>query len=265
MSIIIYNPKDFNNIQSSTIYDDIDEQLKNNIKKLISSYSCFKNLKSFNNFYKKKKNFSRGINKTDDKIILSYLNKITENNYNNLSFKIKSNIRENNFKMIIDKLLLISFKQSNYSKLYIDLFRLIIIDEIKCQYLNEKIEEIITDKNDDLRLLLNKIDSSSYEEFCDNNKEKKLLKGKINIIINLIKFDIIPTGKDFLLKNLMKYKNFENDLFLELLQIINNVSNLDKLTIDDLQHSLDNTNFKGKMMIKFKIQDVIENKKIKEF
>ena len=89
MSIIIYNPKDFNNIQSSTIYDDIDEQLKNNIKKLISSYSCFKNLKSFNNFYKKK-NFSRGINKTDDKIILSYLNKITENNYNNLSFKIKS-------------------------------------------------------------------------------------------------------------------------------------------------------------------------------
>ena len=55
MSIIIYNPKDFNNIQSSTIYDDIDEQLKNNIKKLISSYSCFKNLKSFNNFYKKKK------------------------------------------------------------------------------------------------------------------------------------------------------------------------------------------------------------------
>lgn len=70
MSIIIYNPEDFNNIQSSTIYDDIDEQLKNNIKKLISSYSCFKNLKSFNNFYKKKKIFLEELTKQMIKLYL---------------------------------------------------------------------------------------------------------------------------------------------------------------------------------------------------
>ena len=101
--------------------------------------------------------------------------------------------------------------------------------------------------------------------FRSNNKEKKNLKGKINIIINLIKFDIIPIGKEFLIKNLMKYKNYENELFLELLQIINNISKLEKHVINDLQNYLDNTNFKGKMMIKFKIKDVIENKIIKEF
>ena len=266
MSIIIYNPNDFNNIQNNINYNNIDEELKQNIKKLIGNYSCFKKFRSYNNFYSKKKYHSREYAvKTDDKIILSYLNKITSNNYDTLSHKIISNIRDDNYNMIIDKLLLISFKQSNYSKVYINLYKSIIIDEVKCQYLNNKIEEILTNKEGDLKLLLNNISSKSYDEFCDNNKEKKNLKGKINIIINLIKFDIIPIGKEFLIKNLMKYKNYENELFLELLQIINNISKLEKHVINDLQNYLDNTNFKGKMMIKFKIKDVIENKIIKEF
>ena len=51
---------------------------------------------------------------------------------------------------------------------------------------------------------------------------------------------------------------------MELLQIINNVSGLDKQVIEGLQNYLDNNNFKGKMMIKFKIQDIIQNKIIKE-
>ena len=265
MSIVIYNQDDFNNIESNINYDNIDQRLKKKIKNLVGSYSCFKNLKTFNSYKNKKYNSRELVVKTDDKVILSYLNKITTKNYDTLSFKIKSNIRDNNYKMIIDKLLLISFKQSNYSKLYMNLYKSIILDEIKCQYLNDIIEEILTNKNDDLKLLLNKISSDSYDEFCDNNKEKKSLKGKINIIINLIKSDIIPIGKDFLIKNLMKYKNYENELFLDLLQIINNVSGLDKQVIEDLQNYLDNNNFRGKMMIKFKIQDIIQNRIIKEF
>jgi hypothetical protein len=266
MSIVIYNQEDFNSIENKIEYDNIDLELKKKIKHLINNYSCFKKFKKFNNFYKKNRYHSREIvPKTEDKVILSYLNKITNTNYDSLSIKIKSNIRDNNYKMIIDKLLLISFKQSNYSKLYINLYKLIIIDEIKCQYLNEKIEEILVNKNGDLNLLLDKISSDTYDEFCDNNKEKKSLKGKIKIIINLIKSDIIPIGKEFLIKNLIKYKNFENELYLELLQIINNISGLDKVVIKDLQNYLDNNNFKGKMMIKFKIQDIIQNQIIKEF
>ena len=263
MNIIIYNADVFNSIEK-TINTNVDEELKKKIKNLINSYSCFRNFKNYNNF-KKKKYYSKDMYKTDDKVILSYLNKITTNNYNNLSLKIKSNIRNDNFKIIIDKLLLISFKQSSYTELYMNLYKLIIIDEIKCKYLNDKIEEILLNKNDDLRLLLDKISSESYDEFCDNNKEKKSLKGKINIIINLIKFDIIPLGKEFLIKNLIKYKNFENELYLELLQIINNISGLSKQIINELKSYLDNNNFKGKMMIKFKIQDIIENKPLKEF
>ena len=135
MSIVIYNPDDFNSIQSNINYDNIDQELKKKIKNLVGNYSCFKNLRSFNS-YKKKKYYPREfVPKTDDKIILSYLNKITTNNYDTLSYKIKSNIRDDNYKMIIDKLLLISFKQSNYSKLYMNLYKSIILDEIKCQYL----------------------------------------------------------------------------------------------------------------------------------
>ena len=93
MSIIIYNPDDFNNIQSNINYDNIDQDLKKKIKNLIGSYSCFKKFRSYNNFYSKKKHhFRESVVKTDDKVILSYLNKITSNNYDTLSYKIKSNI-----------------------------------------------------------------------------------------------------------------------------------------------------------------------------
>jgi len=266
MSIYNYTPDFFNSIENVIKVDNIDIDKK--IKNLIKNYSCFKSFKVYNKLYKKNKfqsYQSRIVDKTDDKVILSYLNKITNDNYDTLHTKIKNNMREDNYKIIIDKLLFISIKQSNYSKLYIDLFKSIIFDEVKCNYLNNKIEDILKNKNDDFKLLFDKISSDTYDEFCDNNKEKKCLKGKITIIINLIKFDIIALRKDFLMVELMKFTNYENELFLEILQIINNVSGLDKKIINGLQFYLDNNIFKGRMMIKFKIQDIITNKKIKDF
>ena len=189
---IIYEPEFFNSVKNQVNKDNIDEKIKDLIKKLTEEYNCFKNLKEYekkNNFYKhnKKKIYPKiSKPKTDDKIVLSYLNKITFDNYEILSKKIISNIRDNNFKMIIDKLLIISFKQYNYSKLYLDLYKAILDDDEKKNYLNNKICEIIINKNGDLNVLINNenINKLNYDDFCDNNKEKKNLKGKINIIIN---------------------------------------------------------------------------------
>tara|TARA_B110000305_G_C18823062_1_gene352291 strand:- start:21 stop:530 length:510 start_codon:yes stop_codon:yes gene_type:complete len=169
--------------------------------------------------------------------------------------------------MIIDKLLIISFKQYNYSKLYLDLYKSILDDDEKKNYLNNKICEIIINKNGDLNVLINNenINKLNYDDFCDNNKEKKNLKGKINIIINLIKSEIIEITKEMFYKNLIKYKDYNNEIYLEILQIVNNNIKLSNELIEDLQNYLDNNDFKGRMMIKFKIKDIIDNKIIKEF
>ena len=270
---IIYEPEFFNSVKNQVNKDNIDEKIKDLIKKLTEEYNCFKNLKEYekkNNFYKhnKKKIYPKiSKPKTDDKIVLSYLNKITFDNYEILSKKIISNIRDNNFKMIIDKLLIISFKQYNYSKLYLDLYKAILDDDEKKNYLNNKICEIIINKNGDLNVLINNenINKLNYDDFCDNNKEKKNLKGKINIIINLIKSEIIEITKEMFYKNLIKYKDYNNEIYLEILQIVNNNIKLSNELIEDLQNYLDKNDFKGRMMIKFKIKDIIDNKIIKEF
>ena len=268
---IIYEPEFFNSIKTDIDYNNIDKNIKSIINNLIKNYNCFKNPREYerkNNFYKQRRYYPKiSKPKTDDKIILSYLNKITKDNYDNLSQKIISNIRDDNFKMIIDKLLLISFKQSNYTMLYIDLYKSIINDDEKTDYLNNNINDIITNKNNDLKVLISNenINELEYDDFCDNNKDKRNLKGKINIIINLIKFEITKISKETFLENIIKYKDYNNEIYLEILQIINNIIDLDDSIIQDLHNYLDTNNFKGKMMIKFKIKDIIENKPIKEF
>lgn len=264
MSIIVYTPNFFNSIKCNISYDNIHDNLKEKIKKLTENYSCFKKYNNFN--YKKKNSFKKYKEvKTDDKIIISYLNKITNDNYEILSKKIISNITSNNYKLIIDKLNFISFKQSNYSILYINLYKSIIIDKERKNYLNLKINEIIMNTSDDLKLIVNNISSSSYDEFCDINKEKKYLKGKIKIVLNLIQNNIIEFNNNYIYDNILKYKDYDNDIYLEILQIINNIIGLKKNYIDDLKKYLENNNFKGKMMYKFKIKDIIDNKIIKDF
>tara|TARA_Y100000389_G_scaffold120347_1_gene117665 strand:- start:1160 stop:1957 length:798 start_codon:yes stop_codon:yes gene_type:complete len=265
MSIIVYTPEFFNNIKNEVKDSEINETLKKDIKNLITSYSCFKRYRNFNNNYKKKTYYKSYTPKTDDKIIIGYLNKITNNNYDILLKKIIINTTDINFKLIIDKLNFISFKQSNYSELYINLYKSIITDENRNNYLNEKINDIILNKNNELKLIVNNTSSTSYNEFCDINKEKKNLKGKIKIILNLIKNNIIDFDNNYIYENILKYKDYDNDIYLEILQIINNIIGLDNKNINDLNNYLETNNFNGKMMFKFKIKDIIENKQIKEF
>ena len=145
------------------------------------------------------------------------------------------------------------------------LYKCIIINEVRKNYLTNKIDEIVTNKNGDLKLIVTNTSSNSYDEFCDINKEKKNLKGKIKIILYLIKNNIIPFTKDYIFKNILKYKDYENDIYLEILQIIHNIIYLEENQIEDLNNYLKTNNFKGKMMYKFKIKDIIDNIKMKDF
>ena len=121
--------------------------------------------------------------------------------------------------------------------------------------------------NNELSLIDKHIDKVKldYDDFCDVNKNAKHLKGKIFIISNLIKNEIIKLEKNELINNLFKYENYDNEIFLELLQILNNILVLDEEKISVLQNYVDTSNFKGKMMLKFKLKDIIDNKLIKAF
>ena len=96
-------------------------------------------------------------------------------------------------------------------------------------YITTKINDIINNKNNDLSLIDKHIDKVKldYNEFCDINKNAKHLKGRISTICNLIKNEIINYDKDNLIDTLFKYENYDNEVFLEVLQILNNILKLD--------------------------------------
>ena len=277
--IIIYEYDFFYNIKNKIKDYVINTELLDKINKL-NQYECFKNKhKSWgkNNYIKRTDKFLKRpiIKKTENKEIIGYLNKITIQNYNELSKNIINNINIDNYKLIIDKLFEISYKQTNYFKLYFKLYKLILLNEFEennleyiiNNYLNDKFLNIINNNNDDLELIIKYTDKKhlNYNDFCDINKGAKHLKGKIFVISKLIKYNLIKITKNNIIENLIKYKNYDNEIYLDLLQIINNILNLTENEIKILQNYLDTNNFKGKMMIKFKLQDIIKNKIIKEF
>jgi|TARA_B110000240_G_scaffold197760_1_gene254226 hypothetical protein len=274
--IIIYDYYYFLNIKNTINNSNIEDNLKNKITDIFNTHQCF-NLKNkvVKNRYTSKPKLLE--NKTDDKIILSYLNKITNKNYEELSTKIIKNITNYNYTIIFEKLLEISYKQPHYSNLYIKLYKRInnfileeknniLLDNIY-NFILEYSNNIINNKNNDLNLIIKHVDKKKldYNDFCDINKNSKHLKGKINIICYLIKYKIINIDKNYLIDNLFKYENYDNEIFLELLQIINNILVLDNDKIDVLREYIKTSDFKGKMMIKFKLKDIIDNKKIKDF
>lgn len=274
--IIIYDYYYFLNIKNTINNSNIEDDLKNKINDIFNTHQCF-NLK---NKLVKSRYTSKPIlleNKTDDKIILSYLNKITNKNYDELSIKIIKNITNYNYNIIIEKLLEISYKQPNYSDLYIKLYKIIhtyILEKKEIILFNkitnlilEFFNNIINNKNNDLNLIIKHIDKKKleYNDFCDINKNSKHLKGKINIICYLIKNKIINIDKNYLIDTLFEYENYDNEIFLELLQIINNILLLNNDKINILKEYLNTEDFKGKMIIKCKIKDIIDNRKIKDF
>jgi len=276
----------FDETKINTKYDTNGKYSNNKYSNNKYSNNKYSNNKYSNNKYKtnknrqqnfqnlEKNNIIRKKDRTDVEIILSYLNKLTKNNYEDLSTKICENICEDNYQRIIDKLFEISYKQTSYTELYILLYKKIVSSITENDLINNiithittKIDDIINNKNNDLSLIDKHIDKVKldYNDFCDINKNAKHLKGRISIICNLIKNEIINLDKNNLIDNLFKYENYENEIFLEVLQILNNIIKLDDKKIKVLQNYVDTSNFKGKMMLKFKLKDIIDNKPIKAF
>lgn len=275
-------------ININNYYDNYN----NKINDLVKKYDCFNNKptqisnnrfnkdkyynnRNFKNKYYSKNNFKtiekKKPSKTDQQLILSKFNKISNNNYQQISKEIINILNDTNYEIVIDKLFEISYKQTNYYDIYENIYKLLLshdntllFEKMKL-FLLTKINSIILNLNGDMTLIVKHIDKNilKYDEFCDINKSSKYLKGKIFVISKLINNQIIDIDKDFFVNNIFKYENYNNEIYLELLQIINNNIGLTEKKIEILGDYIDKTDFKGKYIIKFKIKDIIENKNIK--
>lgn len=248
--------------------------------------------------------------KTDKNKILSLLNKISSQNYEKLSKQIldefdlinfisNNNDLNNNNKIIIDSLFEVSYKQTNFTNLYIFIYSSILVkNKFSIKYFNELLEN-----NENLNLILNNLsnynyiyltelinnflnnsnnddesewnliflnkslnenkleNSESYEKFCKNNKKIKLFKGKIFVIIYLIKNNIIH--KEFtkiLIDKIYQYEDFMNDIFLDILHMYHYHIKLTNDKLNDLKIFTKSDLIKKNLKLKFKIYDILDNK-----
>lgn len=290
--MINYTIDYFYSIKEKIINNNNYDDYNNKINELVKKYDCFNNKptqisnnrfnkdkyynnRNFKNKYYSKNNFKtiekKKPSKTDQQLILSKFNKISNNNYQQISKEIINILNDINYEIVIDKLFEISYKQTNYYDIYENIYKLLLshdntllFEKMKL-FLLTKINSIILNLNGDMTLIVKHIDKNElkYDEFCDINKSSKYLKGKIFVISKLINNQIIDIEKDFFVNNIFKYENYNNEIYLELLQIINNNIGLTEKKIEILGDYIEKTDFKGKYIIKFKIKDIIENKNIK--
>jgi len=290
--MINYTIDYFYSIKEKIINNNNYDDYINKINELVKKYDCFNNKptqisnnrfnkdkyynnRNFKNKYYSKNNFKtiekKKPSKTDQQLILSKFNKISNNNYQQISKEIINILNDTNYEIVIDKLFEISYKQTNYYDIYENIYKLllshdnILLFEKMKLFLLTKINSIILNLNGDMTLIVKHIDKNElkYDEFCDINKSSKYLKGKIFVISKLINNQIIDIEKDFFVNNIFKYENYNNEIYLELLQIINNNIGLTEKKIEILEDYIEKTDFKGKYILKFKIKDIIENKNIK--
>lgn len=250
--------------------------------------------------------------KTDKNKILSLLNKISSQNYEKLSKQIldefdlinfisNNNNLNNNNKIIIDSLFEVSYKQTNFTNLYIFIYSSILVkNKFSIKYFNELLEN-----NENLNIILNNLsnynyiylielinkflnnsnkenddesewnliflnkslnenkleNSESYEKFCKNNKKIKLFKGKIFVIIYLIKNNIIH--KEFtkiLIDKIYQYEDFMNDIFLDILHMYHYHIKLTNDKLNDLKIFTKSDLINKNLKLKFKIYDILDKK-----
>lgn len=218
-----------------------------------------------------------------------------------INFISNSNDLNNNNKIIIDSLFEVSYKQTNFINLYIFIYSSILIkNKFSIKYFNELLEnnknlniilnnlsnynyiyliklinEFLNNSNKENNdesewnlIFLNKSlnenkleNSESYEIFCKNNKKIKLFKGKILVIIYLIKNNII--NKEFikiLINKIYKYEDFMNDIFLDILHMYHYHIKLTNDKLNDLKFFTKSDLINKNLKLKFKIYDILDNK-----
>jgi hypothetical protein len=282
----------------NTNYDYMKEPnyLKNKMKK---NYNKKHNNHQYNlknhNFTKKGKGgiikrkpiFESNINKEDTsyelielennkKEILSLLNKLSDKKEKEISDKIINiclkAINKDICDILCEKIFEYGTKQHNYIYLYINLYERLINNNIKngiikkiCDIVDIKIKKYINCENEDDKynvLYRENIDKKSmdYDDFCKINKEGDILKGIIKFICLIYKK---WNKKEILnLKNVIfNIQSFTNEIYLDCIMILHDIFCLSSKQMEILKDYEKNGDFKGKMMMKFKILDIIELKK----
>jgi hypothetical protein len=278
IEIIIYDYKYFLSIKNKIVIDETDNffnKVKININQLFdSNYRdnyAQKVITFYNNFNTNKENNSNVClkkKKHKDKRIelFSLLNKITETNYNTILIEIKKILFLDNqvFINTIDDFWTFCYKQPLYSIIYIDLLNKIleyIKDNNTSEIIKNKLSEIIKNFIEvDLSSINteNITDNQNYDDFCDNNKKFKNIRGKtISIcwIILKTKLNIISKEEFFeIIKNL----DLKQDIVLDILHIYNTLLYLDKDYLCYLKDYSNTENVTKKS--KYKILDILENR-----
>lgn len=250
------------------IYNDINmDNLNKKKKNLIENYSCFnekydskflwekKKLKR--NFYKhtwntqkitnnntepEKKLYTFTTNKfninKDKKTFISLLNKLSNNNKNNIYSNLKKIINSyNNIEELLD--IIYIYIGKNNDVLYNEvLLNIIEIDKNIFYESLKKLKYIIDEKF----IIINIMNDVNYNEFCDFKKDKTKYLNLFNAYMEIIEktddsniidiFKIISVDIISIINNLEESKSYVINYYLELLLIIRKKIDIDIFNID---------------------------------
>lgn len=260
MNLITYTPKDFFIIKQN--YKNSENNELDNL---------FENLFSI----KKKKNYFKtefSIEEKKKNELISYLNKITNNNYNELVKIIYTICVTNNLtEFLIEHIFTLAINQSIYCSYYVQIIKYFLENLentiIISDYINKKCSEFkkITVTNN-----IKDNTNLNYEQFCENNKLKLYKKGYSQFLGELflnkiINYNLIIENVFVLISNLEIIINSDNNTFIEDLilciekicsTILKNINKEDKQKIFNSFENIDYT--KISMRLKFKILDLKE-------
>lgn len=283
-----FNLKDFENIKNNNNIQELNItsiNLINAISKKVGAPSyrktpVFRKKKVDNQIFNSNFTKTEFIVKIDENEInhdkiRELLNKLTNNNYNEISDEIINNLKH--FIYTQNDIILMDFGVSIFEissvnkfwvKLYAKLFYKLISNF-------PKMRTICVNQYTTLLEIFNVIefgDENDYDHFCTINKQNDKRRALVSFYTELYKYDILGNDEFKILLeklfNLMKTTN-KKDIFDEIFENINiilkeigeelmndNISDFIQQNISDIINILDETNISKK--IKFKLLDIIE-------
>jgi len=227
------------------------------------------------NIKKKKIYFKQNVSVAEQKKneIVSYLNKITPNNYNHI-FKIIYEICNTHAltPFLIENIFILSTTQSIYCTYYVKIIKQFLeTTENKEDIMEYIIKKILEFKNISLKNNIKDNKGLSYDEFCENNKLKLFKKGYSQFLgelylNNIIEYTIVIQTINSLISNLKIIIKSENKDFIEdsilcieklCSTIVKKMNIYDKKKIrTDFENIEQNPNISKRL--KFKIMDLKE-------
>lgn len=263
--VISYTDDDINNIINDKSFKLNYLNYKNNNKQSINKLKLFFNSLDVNkNYYKmniSSKNIKFKNNLSSDTIIIKYinneLNKVTNNNIDDIIINITKKIDDNLtlYPLIIDNIINKCIFQLNYIDHYIKILK----------YLLNKSNvdiDIIINKNIE-KIYYNNIETeNNYDNLCEFNKNIDASIGLSIFIIKLEINNIIKNYSDNIINKLfILLKNINNDdiIYKYIISLYNIFTLLDNVNIKKYKTQLEEIKSQNiSKRNKFKIMDILE-------